>query len=58
MEAIKDPALESVEDKLRLFIIFYLSAPDAAMTKTDVEEFERVLKDQGADLSALQYVKR
>ncbi|EPQ28845.1 uncharacterized protein PFL1_03648 [Pseudozyma flocculosa PF-1] len=58
METIKDPALELPEDKLRLFLIFYLSAPDSAMTKADVEEFEKVLKEQGADLSALQYVKK
>ncbi|KAN0063034.1 Vesicle trafficking between the ER and Golgi [Thecaphora frezii] len=58
LETIKDAALESAEDKLRLFIIFYLSAPDSAMSKADVEEFEKVLQEQGADLSALQYVKK
>lgn len=58
LETVKDTQLEDVNDKLRLFIIYYLSAPDNALSKTDVEEFERILKEQGADLSALNYVKK
>ncbi|CDR99740.1 hypothetical protein [Sporisorium scitamineum] len=57
-ETIKDSQLEDVNDKLRLFIIFYLSAPDSALSRADVEEAERVLKEQGADLAALNYVKK
>lgn len=58
LETVKDTQLEDVNDKLRLFIIYYLSAPDSALSKSDVEEFERILKEQGADLSALNYVKK
>ncbi|SNX81650.1 related to SLY1 protein [Melanopsichium pennsylvanicum] len=58
LETVKDAGLEDVNDKLRLFIIYYLSAPDTALSKADVDEFERILKDQGADLSALKYVKK
>lgn len=59
LETLKDGELQSVEDKLRLFIIYYLSAPDNAFaSKTDLEECEKVLKDQGADLRPLQYVKK
>ena len=58
LETIKDAQLEQVNDKLRLFIIYYLSAPDSALSRADVEEFERVLKEQGADLAALSYVKK
>ncbi|KAJ9476839.1 Protein SLY1 [Pseudozyma hubeiensis] len=58
LETVKDASLHDVNDKLRLFIIYYLSAPDSALSKGDVEEFERVLKDQGADLAALNYVKK
>lgn len=59
LETLKDASLESVEDKLRLFIIYYLSAPDNAFaSKADLEECERVLKEQGADLRALTYVKK
>ncbi|PWZ02687.1 Sec1-like protein [Testicularia cyperi] len=58
LETIRDTALEDVQDKLRLFIIFYLSAPDSVLSKADVEDFEKSLKDQGADMSALAYVKK
>lgn len=58
LETVKDATLEDVNDKLRLFIIYYLSAPDSALSARDVEEFERVLKEQGADLAALNYVKK
>lgn len=58
LETVKDTQLEDVNDKLRLFIIYYLSAPDNALSKADVDEFERILKEQGADLSALNYVKK
>ncbi|SPO19998.1 related to SLY1 protein [Ustilago trichophora] len=58
LETVRDTQLEDVNDKLRLFIIYFLSAPDNALSKADVEEFERVLKEQGADLSALNYVKK
>ncbi|KAJ1031751.1 hypothetical protein NDA13_002140 [Ustilago tritici] len=58
LETIKDTQLEDVNDKLRFFIIYYLSAPDSALSRSDVEEFERILKEQGADLSALNYVKK
>lgn len=59
MDTIKDPTLESVEDKVRLFIIYYLSAPDNVFaSRADVEEFEKALTELGADLRALQYVKK
>ncbi|GAK62335.1 sly1 vesicle trafficking sec1-like protein [Moesziomyces antarcticus] len=58
LETVRDAQLEDVNDKLRLFIIFYLSAPDSALGRADVDEFERVLREQGADLSALSYVKK
>lgn len=59
LDTIKDASLESPEDKLRLFIIYYLSAPDSAFTsRSDLEECEKLLKEQGANLGALQYVKK
>ncbi|SJX60373.1 related to SLY1 protein [Sporisorium reilianum f. sp. reilianum] len=57
-ETIRDTQMEDVNDKLRLFIIFYLSAPDSALSRADVEEAERMLREQGADLAALNYVKK
>ncbi|KAI0784998.1 Sec1-like protein [Abortiporus biennis] len=45
-------------DKLRLVIVFYLSAPDNAITKEDVVELEKELKAAGADVSAFEYIRR
>ncbi|UZJ51483.1 hypothetical protein CBS101457_000803 [Exobasidium rhododendri] len=59
LDTIKDPTLENAEDKLRLFIIYYLSAPDNVFaSRSDLEECEKILKEQGADLKALEYVKK
>lgn len=44
------------EDQLRLAIIFYLSVPD--MPKADLEEITGQLQSAGADVSALEYVKK
>ncbi|KIY73526.1 Sec1-like protein [Cylindrobasidium torrendii FP15055 ss-10] len=46
------------EDKLRLILVFYLSSPDNALTKDDLAELEKELKNSGADVAALEYVKR
>ncbi|KAF8167473.1 Sly1 vesicle trafficking sec1-like protein [Crassisporium funariophilum] len=45
-------------DKLRLVLVFYLSAPDNAITKEDVNELEKELKSAGADVAAFEYVRR
>lgn len=59
LDTIKDKTLENAEDKLRLFIIYYLSAPDSVFAnRSDLEECERILQEQGADLRALEYVKK
>ncbi|KAJ7597413.1 Sly1 vesicle trafficking sec1-like protein [Mycena floridula] len=46
------------EDKLRLVIVFYLSAPDNALSKDDINELEKELKASGADVAAFDYVRR
>jgi hypothetical protein len=45
-------------DKLRLVLVFYLSAPDNAITKDDIAELEKELKSAGADVAAFEYVRR
>lgn len=45
-------------DKLRLVLVFYLSSPDNALTKEDLQELEKVLKECGADTAAFDYVRR
>ncbi|CAG8980953.1 hypothetical protein HYALB_00003812 [Hymenoscyphus albidus] len=44
-------------DKLRLFIIWYLST-DHEVSRVDVEKFEETLKAAGADTTSLAYVKQ
>ncbi|KAL7421305.1 Vesicle trafficking between the ER and Golgi [Cryptotrichosporon argae] len=46
------------EDQLRLVIIYYLSVPDNAMPKEDLAELTNLLKEAGADVAALEYVKK
>lgn len=46
------------QDQLRLVISYYLSVPDNAMTKEDLNELTALLKSAGADVAALEYVKR
>lgn len=45
------------KDKLRLFIIWYLST-DQEISRTDIEKFEEILKAAGADTTSLAYVKQ
>ncbi|CAD6590778.1 MAG: Vesicle trafficking between the ER and Golgi, partial [Tremellales sp. Tagirdzhanova-0007] len=46
------------EDQLRLVIIYYLSVADNAMPKEDLAELTNILKQAGADIAALDYVKK
>lgn len=39
-------------------IVYYLSAPDNAITREDISELENELKAAGADVSAFEYVRR
>lgn len=58
LETLRDQTLQWPEDKLRFFIIYYLSAPEFALTAADMNEYESALSAAGADLRALQYVKK
>ncbi|KAF1986275.1 sec1 family domain-containing 1 [Aulographum hederae CBS 113979] len=44
-------------DKLRLFIIWFLST-EQEVTRADMEKFEELLREAGADTAALTYIKR
>ncbi|KAK4688348.1 sec1 family domain-containing protein 1, partial [Tremellales sp. Uapishka_1] len=46
------------EDQLRLVIIYYLSVADNAMPKEDLAEMIGMLKEAGANVAALDYVKK
>jgi sec1 family domain-containing protein 1 len=56
LEAIRDPEKKSPEDKLRFFIIYYLSVEE--VPKEDMVEYEYALRSAGCDLGALNYVKK
>lgn len=58
LEALQNSAISDPEDKLRLFLVYYLSMPSNQLSRIDVDEFEGVLRAQGADLAALAYVKK
>ena len=45
-------------DKLRLVLVFYLSAPYNSISKDDIQELEEELKSAGAGVSAFKYVQR
>ena len=58
LEAIRDSEKKNPQDKLRLLMVYYMSVPDSAVPKDDIAEYERALKEAGADLSAWQYIKK
>ena len=61
LEFLRNPKAEgkpTAVDKLRLVIVFYLSAPANAISKEDVAELEKELKAAGADVAAFEYVRK
>jgi hypothetical protein len=58
LEAIGKEAKGSAEDKLRLLVCLYLASTDGAIAKDDLVEYERTLKEAGADMAAWEYVKK
>ncbi|KAK9343548.1 Sec1-like protein [Lipomyces starkeyi] len=57
LEAINDPERKSPEDKLRLFLIYYISL-DTTISAADMAEYEHALVAAGCDVSPLAYIKR
>ncbi|WVR08989.1 hypothetical protein IAU60_006049 [Kwoniella sp. DSM 27419] len=51
-------ASPTADDQLRLVIIFFLSIADNALPKEDLAELATILKESGADIAALEYVKK
>lgn len=58
LEALRDPAKEKAEDKLRLLLCFYLTVADNAIPKDDLVEYERALKETGVDMGPWEYAKK
>lgn len=54
----EQPPKPTPEDQLRLVIIYYLSVPDNAISKDDMNQLTSMLAEAGANVAALEYVKR
>lgn len=54
LEIIRDQSKDK-EDKIRLFIIFFLSRDD--VPDEDITEFTQALKEAGCETAALEYAK-
>jgi hypothetical protein len=48
----------TADDQLRLVIIYYLSAADNVLSREDLAELTDMLRTAGANVAALEYVKR
>lgn len=61
LETLRNPKPDvnpTALDKLRLVLVFYLSSPDNALSKDDINELTKELTAAGADVSAFDYVRR
>ncbi|KAI9359511.1 Sec1-like protein [Pilaira anomala] len=56
LETIRDPEKKNPEDKMRLFLIYYLSTVDE-ISKEDMEAYENALSEAGCDIEPLHYIK-
>jgi hypothetical protein len=56
LEHINDPAFKNPEDKLRMYLIYFIMTP--TISTSDQAEFENALTSQGCEISALTYIKR
>ncbi|SPP81891.1 protein sly1 homolog [Drosophila guanche] len=56
LELLRDPEFGQSEDKLRLFIIYYICAQQ--LPESEVERLKEALQAAGCDLTALAYVQR
>ncbi|GAB6021737.1 Sec1 domain containing protein 1 [Chamberlinius hualienensis] len=55
-EIITDSTAGSLEDKMRLFLIYYICS--TGITDVEFDQYCLALKNAGCDLSPLQYIKR
>ncbi|KAK9460226.1 Sec1-like protein [Lipomyces oligophaga] len=57
LESINDSERKEPLDKLRMFLIYYISS-DTTISAADMAEYEHALVAAGCDLASLNYVKR
>lgn len=56
IELLKDPEFGQPEDKMRLFIIYYICTPN--VPDSEFGKYEAILREIGCDLSPLPYIQR
>ncbi|PHZ10055.1 Sec1-like protein [Rhizopus microsporus ATCC 52813] len=57
LETIRDASKKNPEDKMRLFLIYYLSTLED-IPKDDMDAYEKALSEAGCDLRPLDYIKK
>ncbi|XP_058470672.1 sec1 family domain-containing protein 1 [Solea solea] len=57
LDIISDPDAGTPEDKMRLFLIYYITA-QLVPSESDLEQYKTALLDAGCDLSPLNYIKQ
>lgn len=57
LEMINDPEKKDPTDKLRLFLIYYLTITEE-IPKDDMADYEKALAAAGCQLEALNYIKK
>ncbi|KAG0167488.1 Vesicle trafficking between the ER and Golgi [Apophysomyces sp. BC1015] len=57
LEVIRDMDKKNPEDKMRLFLIYYLSTAEE-ISNEDMEAYETALEAAGCDLAPLSYIKK
>lgn len=55
-EVLTDAECGTLDDKMRLFVIYYICATNVPTSEFD--RLEKVLEEQGCDMSGLMYIKR
>lgn len=56
LEVLQDPEIGTPDDKLRLFIIYFLSTPN--MAPADFDKHVQVLEASGCDVTCLMFIKK
>ncbi|XP_071453689.1 protein sly1 homolog isoform X2 [Hetaerina americana] len=56
MEMLSDTDSSTPEDKMRLFLVFYICAP--SVSEAEFDRYAAALQNAGCDLSPLNYIKR
>jgi len=56
MQVFEDTDIVNNEDKMRLFLIYYICSKE--ISETEVEQYANILQEIGCDLAPLQFLKR